>query len=192
VENCQKYANYGKLWVAERMPNLAFAVDSHPQHDDIIADILAGKPLQKIAAKLTPKLSVMALSRYRAHLRQHNQQLEASRVNSDTCVSKGWVEAQYVSLYNRAALGDRAPKGKRVDLPTARASLDSIARLNGYDAPRRTESVSLNLHAIGSGQLAQQLQAALHALPEAERRALRQAEPAIEAECSDPDETSQT
>ena len=71
-------------------------------------------------------------------------------------------------------------RGKKPDLVAARSALDSICRLNGYDAPRRTESLNLNLHAMGAGQLAQQLQATIQALPASERAALLRSDPAIE------------
>ncbi len=74
------------------------------------------------------------------------------------------METEYIDLVTLAKA--------RKDLPTARATLDSIARLKGYDAPRRTESVSLNLHALGTAALAEQLKAALHSLPEHERKSL--------------------
>jgi hypothetical protein len=64
-----------------------------------------------------------------------------------------------------------------------------LAKLNGWEAPRRTEAVTLNFHAMQPAQLAGQLQALIGALPESERKSLMAAEPAIDAEIIDPGET---
>jgi hypothetical protein len=160
----------------------SLSVADHPQVKLIIEGIQAKKSLRVIAASVTPPVSAMAIQRFKRHLELNAAMAIGNSANGTTCTSKAWVEREYVDIVSKAK------RGKRPDLPTARAALDSIARLNGYDAPRRSESLNLNLHAIGSDALAQQLATALHALPESERKQLLQAEPAIAAEVEDSSE----
>ena len=132
---------------------------------EIVRLILAKTPAEEIARRITPSVSKHAIDRYRTKLKIRTD-LPLPCVKSDTSVSKQWVEAEYVEIVTSAKAR------RRPDLASARAALDSIARLNGYDAPRRTESVSLNLHALPSAQLAIALQSAVAGLPEHERKAL--------------------
>lgn len=47
---------------------MAHVIESHPQRKFIIDALLAGRPLRSIAVTLEPKVSVMALQRYKAQV----------------------------------------------------------------------------------------------------------------------------
>ncbi len=154
-------------------------IENHPQRAVIIEGLAKKIPFRKLAASVTPPVTANAVQRFAKKQLQRSQPFGRTATDSTSFTSKQWCEREYVTIY------EAATRNKRKDLPSARAALDSICRLNGYDAPRRTESAVLNVHALAPGALAGQLAAMLQALPEHERRALAASEPAIAAECID-------
>ena len=144
----------------------ASTVETHPQFD-LITDLLFDRQPDEIIAKsVVPELSPSAIRRYRLKSGLTGAR-PISPPESMSRVDKLWVQSGYVGIYQTAMRDPKCP-----DLPSARAALDSLSRLNGYDAPKRSESLTLNVHALGSAQLQTQLAHALQAIPEHERKAL--------------------
>ncbi len=152
------------------------SIDNHPQRQQIIDGILAGLTLNAIAQRTNPPVSPAAIQRYKQKVAARGAEKE-SHLDASGSVSKRWAEAELIQIVAKAQQSARPES-----LNVARGAIMDLAKLNGWEAPRRTESAVLNVHAVAPGQLAQQLSAMFSALPEHERRALAASEPAIAAE----------
>jgi hypothetical protein len=141
---------------------MASSLEQHPQHQQIIQLIAEGRSLRYIASHVNPPVGLMVLQRYAKFVVK--PQL-AARISID----KLWVQSQLIDVVFQAK--------KNKDLPTARAALVNIADLNGYNAPKRSESLAMNLHALAPAQLAAALRQAVTSLPAAARAELTAAEP---------------
>ena len=147
--------------------HMASSIDKHPQRQQITNAILTGQSLRSIASNTFPAVSLMALQRYSKSIRAPKSFTAKDVYVPTTCATKQWAEGELVSIVATAKLSTRPES-----LTVARAAVMDLARLNGWEAPRRSENVSLNLHALPSAQLAIALQSAVAGLPEHERKAL--------------------
>lgn len=155
------------------MATLTNAVDSHPQRAQIIADILAQKPYRQIAATLRPPIHYTSIQRYANSIVAPAQRASTSTISDANAVDKAWTQAKMVQIIETSMMA------KKPDLGIARATLVNLADLNGWNAPKRTESLVANLHALAPAQLRAVLAQVTSALPAAMQHQLQAGEPDI-------------
>lgn len=134
--------------------------------------------MRTLSATLNPPIHFTSLQRYKRNMALQQPAPEPPPMES---VDKPWAEHQIVRII-KAAMGDsplQEGDKRKPDLNLARAALRDLYEANGWMAPKRTESLTANLHALAPGQLRAALQQACSNLPPAMQRELAQAEPEV-------------
>lgn len=152
---------------------MASSIDAHPQRTEIIEAIAAGRSYRDIAASVSPRVSLMTLQRY-AKRDTVTTTPTIRRANTTASVDKQWAEERLVKIVDRAML-----TGKVEHLNIARAALRDLYEANGWMAPKRTESLVANLHALAPAQLRTVLAQVCSSLPAAMQHELAAAAPDV-------------